>query len=86
MTPYRIALIGAGTVGSQVLELLARNSAACEERSGRPLEVVAVAVRDPRKPRPSLPSTIRRQSPEEICSAPDIDLVVEVAGGVEEPL
>ena len=84
MQPYRIALIGAGTVGSAVLNLLSEHRAACEARAGRPLQVVGVAVRDRSKQR-SIPSAARLMSAEEACTAEDVDVVVEVAGGVEAP-
>ena len=87
MSPYRIAILGFGTVGGGVLDLLARTREQCEARSGRPLEVVALAVRDPSRPRP-LPlgmTPIISGDADALCRDPGSDLVVELIGGVEEP-
>ena len=42
----RIALLGAGTVGTEVARLLVANSEDFEARVGARLELVGVAVRD----------------------------------------
>ena len=47
----RIGLAGLGTVGTGVLDLLARNGAEIEARTGKKLEVVAVNARSKGKTR-----------------------------------
>lgn len=89
-TPYRLGMIGLGTVGSGVLELLHRREATLERRLGRKIEVRRIAVRDRSRPRPYLAgfgeiSDLLTENPREILEDPEIDVLVEVAGGVEEP-
>ena len=47
MKPVRIAILGAGVVGSQVVRLLREQGDELAARVGAPLELVAVAVRRP---------------------------------------
>ncbi len=76
MERLRIGLIGWGTVGSALGELLLSGPL--------PLTLEIVAVRDQARARPRLlPSGVRLGSPEEALAA---DAVVELAGGVDGPL
>jgi homoserine dehydrogenase len=88
--PYRIGMIGLGTVGTGVLELLRRREVDFRNRLGRPVEVARIAVRDRRRPRPYLVgfgeiSDLLTEDPGDIVRDPSIELLVEVAGGIEEP-
>ena len=56
--PIRIALIGAGTVGSKVASLMLEQSEDLEARSGAPLVLVGVGVKDASKARPGLPKEL----------------------------
>ena len=47
--PIRIALLGAGTVGSQTARLLVEQSQDLASRVGRPLQLVGIAVLHPDK-------------------------------------
>lgn len=83
--PIRVTLIGCGTVGSGVLELLARNGAYLATRVGAPLEIAHVVVRDKARARaikvdPSLLSTDALACIDD----PTVDVVIEAMGG-EEP-
>ena len=85
---FRIGMIGCGTVGSGVLELLRRRAEDFTRLMGRPVQVTRIAVRDPKRDRPNIHAA--DGSVPELCgdplavtSDPDFDLVVEVAGGVE---
>ena len=54
MTDYRrlrVALLGAGAVGSQVAALLRQHSDELADRAGARIELVGIAVRDPDAPR-----------------------------------
>ena len=89
MTPretLRIALAGLGTVGAGVLRLLEANAALIERRAGRGIEVVAISARDRAKPRPV---DIARYHWEDDMAAmaarPEVDVVVELAGGADGP-
>jgi homoserine dehydrogenase len=75
----RIGLIGWGTVGSALGDLV---------RTGPlPLELARVAVRDPARARERvMPAGVDIGSADELVSAGDISVVVELAGGVDGPL
>jgi len=79
----RIGMIGCGTVGGGVLELLARQEAAMAERYGVRFRVTHLAVRDPDKVRPALaagiPITTRAL---DLVADANVDVIVEVAGGL----
>ena len=51
--PLRIALLGCGTVGSEVVRLLHSQADDLTARIGAPLELVGIAVRRPTRARPS---------------------------------
>ena len=77
-----IGLLGLGTVGAGVAEIL-------QTPDGRhplvgDLAVKRVAVRDLNRPRPiELPSEILCTDPEAVVQDPAVDIVVEVMGGLE---
>jgi homoserine dehydrogenase len=78
----RVGMIGCGTVGSGVLELLARQEAALAVRYRVKFRVTKLAVRDADKLRPPLAAKIPRITrPIELVADPEVDVIVEVAGG-----
>ena len=80
----RVALLGAGTVGAGVLRILRDNAASVTDRAGTRIEVTRVAVRDPSRPRDALPPTAEVVTdPVAAATAADVDVVVEVMGGLE---
>jgi homoserine dehydrogenase len=85
MTPYRIALLGLGSVGRAVAERLLEDGEFLAARAGgRALELSAVAVRDSvRLEGLSLPvGTIVASDPTSLVSSYDADAVVELMGGL----
>jgi homoserine dehydrogenase len=81
-SPVTVALLGAGTVGLSVAELLHSNAADFAARVGAPLQLVGVAVRDKAKARAGIdPAIITNDAMAVACSGADI--VVEVMGGIE---
>jgi len=80
--PIRIALIGAGTVGSKVASLMLEQVDDLEARSGAPLVLVGVGVKDASKSRPGIPKELITADVPGLL-AKDIDIVVEVMGGIE---
>jgi len=80
----RVGMLGCGTVGAAVIRMLHEHANEIERRAGTHVEVVRVAVRDPDRQRdvPLDPSLLVKE-PDEIVSAPDVDVVVEVIGGIE---
>ncbi len=86
--PFRIGLIGCGTVGSGVLDLLERRAAELTRATGRSFRVVRVAVRDASRPRNVAALDRGVELTEDamaVARAPDLDVVAEVAGGVDSP-
>ena len=77
MTPLRVGLIGLGVVASGLVELLQRDAAALESRTGRRVEVTGILVRDPHRPR-ALPVMT---DPDRFLAG-EYDVVVELAGGL----
>ena len=79
--PIRVALLGAGSVGGEVARLLLENKEELASRVGAELELVGVAVRDLKTPRPSVPKNLLTTDAESLILGADI--VIEVMGGIE---
>ncbi len=78
----RVALLGAGSVGSQVASLLLTHGEELSERAGATLELVGVAVRDVDAPRDvALPRELLTTDAESLIVGADI--VIELMGGIE---
>ena len=85
MTPLRIALIGAGTVGGGVLRLLADNRDLIAARAGRKIEVAIVAVRDAAKAKKRLGDSVAVTDDwKSAIARSDISAVAELMGGEDE--
>jgi homoserine dehydrogenase len=78
----RIALLGCGVVGSEVVRLLDEQSTDLAARVGAPLELVGVAVRRPAR-HADLPSELVTTDAAALVERADVDIVVEVIGGIE---
>lgn len=78
----RLGLLGLGTVGSGLVEIIRKNSASIESKSGVRLEIVKALVKSPGKPRPLEESRLTFD-PDDIFNDESIDIVVEVMGGME---
>jgi homoserine dehydrogenase len=84
MRSIRIGLLGCGVVGQGILRLLAEHATSLERRLGAPIEVRRVVVKTPDKPRePRVPAHLVSTDPESVLGDPDVDVVVEVIGGLE---
>jgi len=80
--PLKVALLGCGTVGGAVLRLLSEQSQDLAARVGRRIEVAGVAVRRPDR-HPDVPAELLTTDALGLVTRPDVDLVVEVIGGIE---
>ena len=82
--PVRVGLLGCGNVGSAVVRLLQDHADDIALRCGFPILVTKVAVRDEGRKR-DVPLEAGRftSDPAEVVDAPDVDIVVEVMGGVD---
>jgi homoserine dehydrogenase len=84
MKAIRLGLLGCGTVGGGVIQLLHDNASYLAETVGAPLEVACVLVRDTAKERvPQLDRALVTTDPEVVLGDASIDVFVEVMGGVE---
>jgi homoserine dehydrogenase len=80
----RVGLLGCGTVGAALVELIADHRDDVAARTGVRLELARVAVRDPSRRRPvELPRAVLTGDAESVVTDPSIDVVVEVMGGME---
>jgi homoserine dehydrogenase len=80
----RVGVLGCGTVGSSLIDLVARQRGEIEARTGIRLEVTRVAVRDTTRARGvDLAPGVLTTDPAAVVADPDVDVVVEVMGGVE---
>ncbi len=84
MKPVKIGIIGLGTVGCGTLTVLQRNSQEISRRAGREIDVAMCAVKDLNKLRDSIVNSVNlTDNPNQILESPDIDIVVELIGGIE---
>ena len=83
LTPLRVALLGCGVVGSEVARLIIGQEADLRARVGRPLELVGIAVRQPDRKRAGIDSELLTTDAEALVTREDVDLVIEVIGGIE---
>ena len=82
--PLRVALLGCGTVGSEVVRLLQSSGDDLAARIGAPLELVGIAVRRRGRARDlDLPEELFTTDAAGLVAREDVDLVVEVIGGLE---
>ncbi|KUP96169.1 homoserine dehydrogenase [Thermobifida cellulosilytica] len=80
----KVALLGCGVVGSQVVRLLNEQSRELAERIGTPLEIGGIAVRRPDRARAAgVARELLTTDAMGLVTRDDIDLVVEVIGGIE---
>ena len=84
-SPVRLALLGCGTVGSEVVRLLHEQSADLAARIGAPLEIAGIAVRRIGRDRGDLPvdPALFTTDALGLIKRDDVDVVVEVVGGIE---
>jgi homoserine dehydrogenase len=78
----KVALLGCGTVGSEVVRLLHEQAADLTARIGAPLELAGIAVRRPAR-HPDVPAGLLTTDAEALVDRPDVEVVVEVIGGIE---
>jgi len=80
----RIGLLGCGNVGASLVELIDSRRDAIAARTGLRLEVTRVAVRSLAKERPvEVPEGVLTLDAAGLAVDPDVDVVVEVIGGIE---
>ncbi len=88
MRTVRVAVLGCGNVGTALVEALSDPERAAElaARSGVVFEIVGIAVTDRdrvRSEKPWFPSELLTDDAESLVTRDDVDLVVELIGGLE---
>ena len=79
-----VGMIGCGVVGTGVVRLLADHHDALLTKVGVPFELCKIAVRDADAPRdPVVDKALLTTDVQAVVGDPDIDIVIEVAGGVD---
>lgn len=77
----RVGMLGCGVVGSEVARLLAANQSDLTARAGGNLLLSKVGVRNLN--RSNISNELLTTDLESIVNSPDIDLIIEVIGGIE---
>jgi homoserine dehydrogenase len=78
----KIGLLGCGTVGRGLVELVGRNDALIRQRSGVELRITKILVRDLDKERHGVDRALLTTQPDKVLNN-GCDLVVELVGGIE---
>ncbi len=82
--PIRVAVLGAGTVGREVVRALVERATDLTAADGAPFELVGVAVRDLARARAAgLPAGLLTDAPAHLIAGDDTDIIVELMGGDE---
>ncbi|GAA3522547.1 homoserine dehydrogenase [Nocardioides daeguensis] len=83
-SPLKVAVLGCGSVGSQVVRLLGEQADDLAARVGAPVELVGVAVRRLDSPREvEVPAGLLTTDAAALVARDDVDVVIEVIGGIE---
>ena len=84
MPTLKVAMLGCGVVGSQVARLLTEQADDLALRIGARLELVGIAVRRVGHPRAAgIDRALLTADAHALVTRPDVDIVVEVIGGIE---
>ncbi|TWO72741.1 homoserine dehydrogenase [Caenimonas sedimenti] len=82
MKPVQVGLLGIGTVGSGVYNVLKRNQAEIQRRAGRAIEITMVADLDVERAQAVVGGAVRVvKDAREVIANPGIDIVIELIGG-----
>jgi homoserine dehydrogenase len=85
MKPIKIGLLGFGTVGTGVVRIVEGHQDDLQSKIGIPLVIEKILVKHINKPRAvQVDAAKLTEDPWEIVNHPEIDMIVEVMGGIEE--
>jgi homoserine dehydrogenase len=80
----RVGLLGCGNVGAALVKLVADQAPMIEARTGLRLEITRIAVRNLSRGRDvAVPEGLLTRDAHSVVADPDVDVVVEVIGGIE---
>jgi len=84
MNSIKVGIIGLGTIGCGTLRILTENRDILSERIGAAIDVVRAADLDLDRPRPvEIPQSILTADALEVVRDPEVQIVVELIGGIE---
>jgi len=86
MKPLQVGLLGMGTVGCGTWTVLRRNEEEITRRAGRPIRITWIATRTLERAHQATRGAKGihlTTDPEEVIDRPDVDIVVELIGGIE---
>lgn len=85
MQAISIGLLGLGTVGSGVVKIIENHQEKLMHQVGCPVTVKKILVQDPVKEREvKVEASLLTVDPADILDDPEIDVVIEVMGGIED--
>ncbi|KQO01355.1 homoserine dehydrogenase [Paenibacillus sp. Leaf72] len=85
MKPIKVGLLGLGTVGTGVVRIVEGHQEDLQSQTGSAIEIAKVLVSNKSKARDiSIDPSKLTEDPWEIIHNPDIDVIVEVMGGIEQ--
>ena len=80
----RVGLLGCGNVGAALVKLVSEQAPSIEARTGLRLEITRIAVRNLARGRDvAVPEGLLTRDAHSVVNDPDVDVVVEVIGGIE---
>lgn len=83
-TPLKVGLLGCGNVGGALVRLLVDDSERIAARTGLQVSLAGVAVRSQSRERDApVPAGLLTADAQSVVSDPEVDVVVEVIGGIE---
>lgn len=83
MKPVKVGLLGLGTVGTGVVRIVEGHQEDLQSQVGSPIVIEKILVQNKNKSRSiSIDASKLTEDPWEIISNPDIDVIVEVMGGI----
>ncbi|KAA3657368.1 MAG: homoserine dehydrogenase [Calditrichaeota bacterium] len=84
-TTINIALLGFGTVGQGIVDILQKEKEHLENKCGKKLAIAGIAVRNLEKKRDiNLPKSLFTTDSEQLATREDVDVVFELMGGIDQ--
>ena len=78
----KLGILGLGTVGCGVVNVLARNAEEITRRAGREMRITHASVRDLKRQRDcTMGDIVLTDQPMSVVNNPDVDIVIELIGG-----
>ncbi len=83
----KVGLLGLGTVGTGVFEILKNKAEGIKNATGKEIEITKILDRNPDQVKGlDLGNAVLTSNVDDILDDPEIDIIVEVLGGIDTPL